>query len=171
MITRNTLSVSLLLSSLAACAPLPQYVSPSDQGNTAKIRLALKDVSIISGSALLLKIDPETCSTGKRTEKNSQMMRIGRDNPLISELNPTGVLIPSDERILFRLMGFRDGEICFANFSIMPKTGKEYTLNVINMKTQGNADKSCPVSVIETDESSSERVLQLPDFESCPGLL
>jgi len=167
MIRLHSLFTVALLSTLSACATL-QYVSPSDESKTAKVRLELKDVSIIAGFAVLHQTTPAICSGGS---ENRRMISIGKGNPFTSDVNVKGVLIPANERIMFRLAAKRDGEgVCLTYFSILPRVGKEYVLQVINMRSS-DTDNSCPLTVVETDGSSSQRMMESPDFtlDSCPG--
>lgn len=159
----------LLMVSLASCAPIPIYQPPTDTTQSAQLKLSLKDESRLLGVAIISRIEGDIIC-GEPLPNLQKMIVISKGNPLISNLNPSGVYIPAGRRFTLSAMGLNDGfRECGRIVSFVPKAGSRYeiTLTNITTRTSDAPPTACPIGLVEVTPGTSTKEPVETTYEQC----
>jgi hypothetical protein len=161
--------VSILALTLTSCAAIPVYEPPTDLAQSAHLRLALKDQSLLAGVATIRHIDGDIiCDQPLPNQK--KMIVISKGNPLISDLNPSGTYIPAaGKKFTFMAMGLNDGfRECGRVVSFVPKAGNRYEITLVNAAMRGSNSQAlaCPVEIVDVSRKENPVSVDVT-YETC----
>lgn len=167
------LTTLLLAASLVSCSSIPIYQPPSDLSASAQLKLSFKDESFLTGIGQLSRTDGDIICKQK-LPNYEKMIRISKgriSNPLVSNLNASGVYIPAGRKLTLSAMAVNDGfPPCNSRIiSFVPKIGSIYQVNLTNttVKLPVSAPAICEMELVEVSPDLGTQEPVEVTYEKC----
>lgn len=156
-------SIVVLVSLVAGCAGLPDYVEPPTDAPSSKLTIKHDFEAPFLGYSTFINVHTEEESCGKSFGSNSgaRLVVLDKGNPLISELNPGGVKLSIDKKYTFMILSVAGPINCAIYTSFTPLANESYEIKVYG--ELHSFSTSCKAELFKVDENTKQ--LSREEFE------
>ncbi|CAN7417832.1 hypothetical protein [Rhizobacter sp. LjRoot28] len=166
----RSLSVALPIV-LTACASQRPYEIPPTVTDRAHLQVEFAEESVLSGAVRVdRRIAAHSCDGALMNPlfvDSEQLVVVSKGNPLLSNLNLTGVWIPAGEKAVLAIMSLRDARSCSSVVAFDSVKDRRYALRV----GAPGAGAQCPLQLVQrsaSGEDSSEIPVMLEQLACVP---
>ena len=121
----SALAIAGLL--LSGCTSLPAYEQASEDQDRAFVKPVLSTTKLLAGVGNVYAFErPATC--GEKFPVQKKLLTISQGNPLVKDVNGSGVWVPAGKRFYFSTLVLMDGFQCGLAASFMPEKNGSYEM-------------------------------------------